>query len=239
MSTDLAPMKRISSQRMEYCVAFVGEGRLNPRKSAEIAKYKGDCANVGKKLLRLPEIQQCIRDLFGQLDFDRENAPVMLADELLTMAMFNPQDIFEQSDSGEYFTIRSIADMPRSTAICIKSITAAKIMVDGERIMASKLEFYDKYKAAEILGRWLGMEKRDGGVLEDLEPTPVWQGMTVIGLPQEHKEDVKDFIQGLRPVSAITSSSDVIEQSRSDPKDAQDDAGGRAGEAGPNGRDAE
>lgn len=207
----LSTERAISPMRREFAQYYVGEARLSPGKAAKMAGFQGDHHNIGQKLLRLPEMQVYIRQIFGELDFERENAPVLLADELLTIAMFDPREMFEVSDTGDYFTTKSIPELPRRVAICIKSVTAAKIIVDGDRMMATKLEFYDKLKAAETLGKWLGMEKRDGGVLEDLEPTPSWTGINVVGLPEKVMQNAKEAIHQIREASVISVSSSPVE----------------------------
>lgn len=210
---------RITPKQRAFCHAYMGGESMNPAAAVEEAGYETTSAQaMGLELLKQANIQQYIRELSQDLDFPREMLPSTLADKVKAIALCDPRKAFRRDEDGNIVRI-PVIEMPPEVAACIKSMTEIRIKQGDQWVQGFKYEFYDKLKAAELLGRWLGMENRKDPLLTDLEPQPEWSGLIVEGLPAERQEDgdvtsdeqQREAARQVRALSTFEESDQVVE----------------------------
>ena len=179
----------LTDRQRQFCREFMGDQQMDPGAAMVAAGYSSESpTHEGRKLLRKANIQQYLRELSQDLDFPREMLPATLAENAKAIAMFDPRKAFKRDAAGNVVLL-DVIDMPHGVAVCIKSMTEVRIRQGDQWIQGFKCEFYDKLKAMELIGRWLGMENRKDPLQTDLEPQPEWAGLIVEGLPAERTED--------------------------------------------------
>jgi len=194
MTTDLVPKSNAPSSLNDkhrlFCQHYLGEHRLDPAAALTAAGY--DHKNPGtyaRKLLTYDIIQSYLRQLVAESDFGIELAPRAVWDATVARAIFDPLKRWRVDEKG-FVHLRTLEDMPLDVRQCIKTeVIKEKIHKDGTIDRTVIYEFYDAQKAAELIGRWSGMDNQRDPLMANREPEPVWAGIIVEGLPAERTED--------------------------------------------------
>ena len=97
--------------------------------------------------------------------------------ELACIAFCDATQIYEPNSNGEGFSLKSLDQIPLDLRRCIKTIEQRPIVTKEDGYIGNaitKVSFYDKVKANELLGKHLGIWKEDqkapeaGSGLKDL-----------------------------------------------------------------------
>lgn len=200
--------KPLTAKQRDFARLYLGECRNNAQAACKIAGYSDP--KSGWRLLQQANIQAYLRLLVQTLDFDREQAPSVLFDEMLNLATFDPITLCDTTGDGKLF-VRKLDELPRHARICIKSMKEVSIrMDDGKFERVQQIEFYDRIRAAELAGRWIGMERKDGGILDDSDPVPQWTGINVI-LGDGGIDDAGNTLAAVRALQYIEGSEEAID----------------------------
>lgn len=84
--------------------------------------------------------------------------------ELARIAFCDATQIYEPNSNGEGFSLKSLDQIPLDLRRCIKTIEQRPIVTKEDGYIGNaitKVSFYDKVKANELLGKHLGIWKED------------------------------------------------------------------------------
>jgi phage terminase small subunit len=148
---------------------------LNATQAAIRAGYSQKSAHSqGERLLRNVEVKKEIEK--------RKKSRAELTDvkahevirELVAIAFSDVTKIYEPNGNGEGLSLKSLDEIPLDLRRCIKSIEQRPIVTKESGYIGNaitKVSFYDKTKAIDLLGRHLGLwdNAKEGGSLDHLQ----------------------------------------------------------------------
>lgn len=148
----------LSPRHLKFCQEYVLSG--NASDAWRKAGYKGKNADVdASKLLVNPGIQKEIKRLQEQASKKFEITQEAIMEELAAVAFARPADIFSWNKEGDEVLVEdfnSLSDMQKAGIASIQ-----QGMTDsGNKYL--KVEFKDKTKALELLGKQIGMWSKVG-----------------------------------------------------------------------------
>ena len=125
----------------------------------DACKRSGYHKNNGYKLLKHPHVMETVRIEMRKRAIKSELKAETVLTELYGIATSDVTDAFESTKDGG-LVLKELKEMPIEIRRAIKSIQHQPI-VSGEGLFTgyykTKVDFYDKVRALELLGRHLGM----------------------------------------------------------------------------------
>lgn len=124
---------------------------LNATQAASRAGYsKKSAASIGSLLLRRLEVRKAIQTELRARLRDPKVVATKVVETLMTVAFSDITDLMDINNTK--VTIKDLKDLPRESRLLISSIEEK---VNNAGISTIKVQFQDRLKALELLGRYL------------------------------------------------------------------------------------
>lgn len=179
----------LSDLQRAIALHYVGEGR---QKSKEVARLTGTTYKYVQKSISLPNVRKRINELFAQAEAKARAIRLKLIQEMAYLATSNIAEIIGIGKDG-YVEVRDIKELPVEVQKCIKKFEIINVTSkDGEgKEQRLKIELWDKVRSAELVGRWLNMEKPVSPEDEEKKDNElVFRGIQIV-FPNELKPEPK------------------------------------------------
>lgn len=142
---------------------------LNATKAALRAGYSQKTAySQGQRLLKNAEIKTAIDSAIVKRSEENNITASMVLKELARIAFSDLTQTLESNSNGEGFSVVNLKELPENVRRCIKTIEQKPITTKEDGYIGNavtKISFYDKMKALDLIGRHLGMwsDMKDAG----------------------------------------------------------------------------
>jgi phage terminase small subunit len=147
-------MNKLTKQQELFVIQYMVD--FNATQAAISANYAKGSAHVSaNRLLKMDKVQAAIQK---RLTKKEEICDVKIKDlinELAAIATLNIADIAKIDTDGKSVVVKDFNDIPDNAKKAIKEIQTIQI-ADGGGV-AYKIQFYDKMKGIELLGKHFGM----------------------------------------------------------------------------------
>jgi len=163
------PVKHKLNRRQSLFVRYYVSSGMNSASAAEKAGYSPKTAKAqGCRLLSNVYIKVALDKHIHDLLTDTENLSIKWLQQTMAIAGFDIRKAINWSDNGVEFIDSSTLD--DATAFAIQEVS----MIQGEGSKNIKVKAYDKTKALDLLGKFLGIVGGDSFALkiEDTSAKP-------------------------------------------------------------------
>lgn len=167
-----------------FAHAYLANGG-NGKQAALAAGYKGDLSRRASMLLKKPEIAAVIKRERAKRLSELDATAERVLRHLVFIAFADPRKLFNPDGNS----LRPVTQLDQATAGAIASLDFRRTNKKG---MVSRLRFWSKPNALQLLGEYLNMWKGAGNHDDEDRLDEVIDAIRGVGKPRKEKNDDRD-----------------------------------------------